>query len=48
MRLAELMMDAAVASALKGKTMGEAAAAQTGEATEAGHAFAKADIEDSR
>jgi Fe-S protein assembly chaperone HscA len=45
MRLAELMMDAAVSSALKGKTMGEAAAAQTGEATVAGHAFAKADIE---
>ena len=45
MRLAELMMDEAVSSALKGKTMATAAAEQSGEVTVAGHAFAKADIE---
>jgi molecular chaperone DnaK (HSP70) len=45
MRLAEMMMDDAVSTALKGKTMA-AAAEQTGEVTVAGHAFAKAEIED--
>jgi Fe-S protein assembly chaperone HscA len=44
MRLAELMMDDAVSSALKGKTMESAAAGQSGEVTVAGHAFAKAEI----
>jgi Fe-S protein assembly chaperone HscA len=48
MHLAELMMDAAVATALKGKTMGEAAAGQPDVAPVAGHAFAKADIEEGR
>jgi Fe-S protein assembly chaperone HscA len=43
LRLAELMMDEAVSSALKGKTMDQAGEEQ-GEATSAGHAFAKADI----
>jgi Fe-S protein assembly chaperone HscA len=45
MRLAELMMDDAVSSALKGKTMATAAAEQSGKVTMAGHAFAKAEIE---
>jgi Fe-S protein assembly chaperone HscA len=48
MKLAELMMEAAVSSALKGKTMDQAPANQPGEAPVAGHAFAKADIEESR
>jgi molecular chaperone DnaK (HSP70) len=47
LRLAEVMMDEAVASALKGKTMAAAAAEQAGEAPVAGHAFAKAEIESS-
>ena len=48
MRLAELMMDDAVSTALKGKTMDQAAQAQAGgEAPVAGHAFAKADFETS-
>jgi len=42
MRLAELMMDSAVSSALKGKTMDEA---DLGEAPVAGHPVAKADFE---
>ena len=42
MRLAELMMDSAVASALKGKTMAEA---DLGEGPEAPHPVAKADFE---
>src|SRR5262249_10560521 len=42
MRLAELMMDSAVTTALKGKTMDEADA---GEAPVAGHPVAKADFE---
>ncbi|MBZ5574080.1 MAG: Fe-S protein assembly chaperone HscA [Acidobacteriia bacterium] len=42
MRLAELMMDSAVSSALKGKTMDEA---DMGEAPMAGHPVAKADFE---
>jgi len=42
MRLAELMMDSAVSSALKGKTMDEA---DMGEAPVAGHPVAKADFE---
>jgi len=41
MRLAELMMDSAVTTALKGKTMDEA---DTGEAPVAGHPVAKADF----
>jgi molecular chaperone DnaK len=41
MRLAELMMDSAVSTALKGKTMDEA---DMGEAPEAGHPVAKADF----
>ena len=41
MRLAELMMDTAVSTALKGKTMDEA---DMGEAPEAGHPVAKADF----
>ncbi len=41
MRLAELMMDSAVSTALKGKTMAEA---DMGEAPEAGHPVAKADF----
>ena len=40
-RLAELMMDSAVASALKGKTMDQA---DIGEGPEAPHPFAKADF----
>jgi molecular chaperone DnaK len=44
MRLAELMMDEAVSSALKGKTF-EEAGAKVGEGPEAPHPFAKADIE---
>ena len=48
MRLAELMMDAAVTSALKGKSMEEAASAQAEtDVPVAGHSFAKADIESS-
>ena len=42
MRLAELMMDTAVSSALKGKTMDEA---DMGEESETGHPVAKADFE---
>jgi molecular chaperone DnaK (HSP70) len=42
MHLAELMMDTAVATALKGKTMGEA---DLGEGPQAGHPVAKADFE---
>src|SRR5271170_6891307 len=42
MRLAELMMDTAVSTALKGKNMNEA---DMGEGTETGHAVAKADFE---
>ncbi|HVO81400.1 MAG TPA: Fe-S protein assembly chaperone HscA [Terriglobales bacterium] len=42
MRLAELMMDSAVATALKGKTMDQA---DLGEAPVAGHPVAKADFE---
>jgi molecular chaperone DnaK len=42
MRLAELMMDSAVSTALKGKTMDEA---DMGEAPAAGHPVAKADFE---
>src|SRR5579872_1389374 len=42
MRLAELMMDSAVSSALKGKTMDEA---DMGEGPTAGHPVAKADFE---
>ncbi len=41
MRLAELMMDTAVSSALKGKTMDEA---DMGEGPTAGHPMAKADF----
>jgi len=41
MRLAELMMDSAVSTALKGKTMDEA---DSGEAPAAGHPVAKADF----
>lgn len=41
MRLAELMMDSAVSTALKGKTMDEA---DMGEAPEAGHPVARADF----
>ena len=48
MRLAELMMDAAVSTALKGKTMSAAAEEEGGETPIAGHAFAKADIDESR
>jgi len=48
MRLAELMMDDAVSTALKGKSMDEAAEAQGDAAPVAtGHAFAKADFESS-
>jgi Fe-S protein assembly chaperone HscA len=43
MRLAELMMDEAVSSALKGKTFDEAGA-KMGEGPEAPHPFAKAEI----
>ncbi len=43
MRLAELMMDAAVSSALKGKTFAEAGET-VGEGPEAPHPFAKAEI----
>jgi len=42
MRLAELMMDTAVATALKGKTMDQA---DMGEGPQAGHPVAKADFE---
>ena len=42
MRLAELMMDTAVSSVLKGKTMDEA---DLGEGPTAGHPVAKADFE---
>jgi molecular chaperone DnaK len=42
MRLAELMMDSAVTTALKGKTMDQA---DMGEASETGHPVAKADFE---
>jgi Fe-S protein assembly chaperone HscA len=42
MRLAELMMDTAVSTALKGKTMDDA---DLGEAPEAGHPVAKAEFE---
>ena len=42
MRLAELMMDTAVSTALKGKNMDEA---DMGEAPVAGHPVAKADFE---
>ena len=42
MRLAELMMDTAVTTALKGKTMEQA---DTGESPETGHPVAKADFE---
>jgi molecular chaperone DnaK (HSP70) len=42
MRLAELMMDSAVSTALKGKTMDEA---DLGEGPAAGHPVAKADFE---
>jgi molecular chaperone DnaK (HSP70) len=42
MRLAELMMDSAVSTALKGKTMDEA---DMGEAPAAGHPVAKADFQ---
>ena len=42
MRLAELMMDTAVTTALKGKTMEQA---DMGDAPETGHAVAKADFE---
>jgi Fe-S protein assembly chaperone HscA len=45
-RLAELMMDAAVSIALKGKSMGQAAAEESGEVPVAGHAFAKAEIKE--
>jgi Fe-S protein assembly chaperone HscA len=45
-RLAELMMDAAVSTALKGKSMGQAAAEETGETPVTGHAFAKAEIKE--
>ncbi len=45
-RLASLMMDAAVAAALKGKTMEQAAQEAPGEVPVAGHAVAKADIEE--
>jgi molecular chaperone DnaK len=48
MRLAELMMDAAVSTALKGKTMSQAAAEESGETPAAGHAFAKAEIDEKR
>ena len=41
MRLAELMMDTAVSTALKGKTMDEA---DMGEGSETGHPVAKADF----
>ncbi len=44
MRLAELMMDAAVSSALKGKTFAEAGE-KIGDGPEAPHPFAKAQIE---
>ena len=48
LRLAELMMDDAVSTALKGKSMDEAAQAQGGgEPVATGHAFAKADFESS-
>jgi hypothetical protein len=42
MRLAELMMDTAVSTALKGKTMNEA---DMGEGSETGHPVARADFE---
>ena len=42
MRLAELMMDTAVSTALKGKTMDEA---DMGEGVETGHPVARADFE---
>ncbi len=42
MRLAELMMDTAVTTALKGKTMEQA---DMGESPETGHPVAKADFE---
>jgi hypothetical protein len=42
MRLAELMMDSAVSTTLKGKTMDEA---DMGEGPEAGHPVARADFE---
>jgi hypothetical protein len=42
MRLAELMMDTAVSTVLKGKTMDEA---DLGEGPSAGHPVAKADFE---
>ena len=42
MRLAELMMDTAVSTALKGKTMEQA---DMGESPETGHPVAKADFE---
>jgi molecular chaperone DnaK (HSP70) len=42
MRLAELMMDTAVSTALKGKTMDEA---DMGEGSETGHPVARADFE---
>jgi len=42
MRLAELMMDTAVSSALKGKNMDEA---DMGEGPSAGHPVARADFE---
>jgi len=41
MRLAELMMDSAVSTALKGKTMDQA---DLGEGPAAGHPVAKADF----
>jgi hypothetical protein len=44
MRLAELMMDTAVSSALKGKTFDEA---EVGEGPSAPHPFAPAEIEKS-
>jgi Fe-S protein assembly chaperone HscA len=45
LRLAELMMDDAVSVALKGKSMDDAAAAQSAAPVATGHAFAKADFE---
>jgi hypothetical protein len=42
MRLAELMMDTAVSTALKGKSMDEA---DMGEGSETGHPVARADFE---
>ena len=46
LRLAELMMDVAVTTALKGKTMKAAAEETPDEVTVAGHALARADIDE--